>query len=329
MAKSSPFLRGTLLLALVFALSLASLLIGVKPISPVTIVRGFWGHGNALDMLIILDLRLPRTLLCLLIGGGLGGAGAALQAFCRNPLAGPGILGFSAFAALGAVISLYFGRPDWAPATAIVTALAGATLLLGLAGRQTQVMALILAGVALGALANACTALVMNLAPNPWALSEIATWLLGSVEDASWREVRLAAPSIVIGLGLLAVTRKSLDALTLGEDTARSLGAPLRRDRLCLLFGVAGAVAGGVAVAGAVGFVGLIVPHLLRPVFGPSPSKLFLPSIAGGAGLTLLADMAARWLSGPGTPLYLGVMTALVGAPFFLHLIYVHRRTQA
>lgn len=197
----------------------------------------------------------------------------------------------------------------------------GVALLFLIAGRRATATTLILAGVAVNAMAGALTALLMNLAPNPWALAEIAYWLMGSLNDASWTELTFAAPLILSGLLVLTLTGRGLEALSLGEDTARSLGVDLSRLRRLVVVGTALAVGGGVAVAGAIGFVGLVVPHLLRPLVGFRPAALIVPSMLGGSVLITLADLLVRLLSGPGMPLYLGVLTALVGAPFFLWLV--------
>lgn len=279
----------------------------------------------SLPVLILQELRLPRALLGLLVGAGLGASGAVLQGYFRNPLADPGVIGVSASAGLGAVTALYFGLSAWSllavPAAAILAACLGVTLLLVLAGPRASATTLILSGVAVSAAATALTALLMNLAPNPWALAEIAYWLMGSLNDASWNEVRFAFPLIGAGLLVLAAGRGALDALSLGEETALSLGIQLGRTRILVVAGTALAVGGGVAVAGAIGFVGLVIPHLLRPLVDYRPGALVLPSALGGAALLSLADTATRLISGPGMPLYLGVLTALLGAPFFFWLI--------
>jgi iron complex transport system permease protein len=283
-------------------------------------------HGTSeFSALLLSELRAPRVLLGCVIGAGLGGSGAVLQGFFRNPLADPGVVGLSASAGFGAVVALYFGLSAVfsfaVPIAAIIGAALGVVALLTLAGLRASATTLILAGVAIGAVATAMTALLMNLAPNPWALAEIAYWLMGSLNDASWNEVRFATPLILTGLGLLAFTVRGLDALSLGEEAARSLGVSMGRLRLLVISGTALAVGGGVAVAGAIGFVGLVVPHVLRPFVGHHPGALVLPSALGGAILLTLADLLTRLLSGPGIPLYLGVLTALLGAPFFLWLV--------
>ncbi len=319
-------------LALAGFLAVASILSVFCGEAPVTLgsFAGLVSGSTELDVLILSEIRLPRLVLGLILGAGVGGAGAVLQGFLRNPLADPGVVGVSASAGFGAVLALYFGLSGLfalaLPLAGVAGAAAGVVLLFLFAGSGASATTLILSGVAVNALAGALTALLMNLAPNPWALSEIAYWLMGSLQDASWNEVLFAAPLILAGLVILAGTASSLDALSLGEDAARSLGVDLRRLRLAVIAGTALAVGGGVAVAGAIGFVGLIVPHVLRPLAGHRPGALVLPSMLGGALLVILADIAVRLLSGPGVPLYLGVLTALIGAPFFLWLVRASQR---
>tara|TARA_R110002124_G_scaffold64635_4_gene176389 strand:- start:4774 stop:5778 length:1005 start_codon:yes stop_codon:yes gene_type:complete len=302
----------------------ASLFLGDARLTLASLGAALAGADD-LPALLMRELRLPRALLGLVVGAGLGGAGAVLQGFFRNPLADPGVIGVSASAGLGAVAAMYFGVTALGvlilPLAAVAAAGLGVAFLLLLAGPRASATTLILAGVAIGSIATALTALLMNLAPNPWALAEIAYWLMGSLQDASWTELRFAAPIVLAGLGLLALTPRPLDALSLGEESARSLGVDLGRLRLIVVGGTALAVGGGVAVAGAIGFVGLVVPHVLRPLVGHRPGALILPSMLGGAILIELADLATRLASGPGMPLYLGVLTALIGAPFFLWLV--------
>ena len=323
-------LRLSMVLGLLLVLAAGlSLFCGQAPIGPGSIAR--WLAGDqSLDVLILSEIRLPRLVLGLVVGAGLGGAGAVLQGFLRNPLADPGVIGVSASAGFGAVLSLYFGVSGLfalaLPLAGIAGAAAGVILLFMMAGSGASATTLILSGVAVNALAGALTALLMNLAPNPWALSEIAYWLMGSLKDASWNEVLFAAPLILAGLLVLMSTSGALNALSLGEAAARSLGVDLSRLRGAVVLGTALAVGGGVAVAGAIGFVGLVVPHILRPLIGHQPGALVVPSMLGGSLLLVVADMAVRLLSGPGVPLYLGVLTALIGAPFFLWLVRTSQR---
>lgn len=287
------------------------------------------GQGEA-TTLVMREIRLPRALLALLIGAGLGVSGAALQGYLRNPLAEPGLLGVSGSAALGAVLALYTGLsaafPLALPLMALVGAFAATALVQGLAGGAGSSISLILAGIAVSSLAGALTSLVLNLSPNPFAASEIVHWLLGSLADRSLAHFWLASPFIVVGMALLFATGPALDALTLGEDTAASMGVNVARTRRLAIFGTALAVGAGVAVAGAIGFIGLVVPHLLRPLTGGLPSRLLPASALGGAALLLLADIAVRLIA-PDRDLKLGVLTALVGAPFFFWLVWKYRRT--
>ena len=289
------------------------------------------GGDGALGI-VMREIRLPRALLALLIGAGLGLSGAALQGYLRNPLAEPGLLGVSGTAALGAVLALYTGLSAVFPLALPLMALAGAFLAVllvqALAGSGGGSITLILSGIAVSSLAGALTALALNLSPNPFAASEIVFWLLGSLADRSMPQLWLAGPFILAGMALLFTLGRALDALTLGEDAAASMGVTLARTRMLAVIGTALAVGAGVAVAGAIGFVGLVVPHVLRPLVGGMPSRLLPASALGGAVLLLAADLAVRVIA-PDRDLKLGVLTALVGAPFFLWLVWRHRRDLA
>ncbi|MBK5923086.1 ABC transporter permease [Rhodovulum sulfidophilum] len=314
---------------LVAALFLLSLLIGPAGLS----VRESFsallaGRGEA-AVLVMREIRLPRAILAVLVGASLGLSGAALQGYMRNPLAEPGLIGVSSSAALGAVLALQTGLASAhvlaLPASALTGALIAVSLLLLLAGPRGGAFTLILAGIALSALAGALTQLVLNLSPNPYATADIVFWLMGSLADRSFTHVWLALPLTLLGWMLLAGLGRGLDALTLGEDAAAALGIRLGRLRLALVIGVAASVGAGVAVAGAIGFVGLIVPHLLRPLVGARPARLLPASALGGAALLLAADIGVRLVL-PDRDLKLGVVTALIGAPLFIRLIY---RTRA
>ena len=280
------------------------------------------------DAGILVEIRLPRTMLALLIGGGLGLSGAVLQGALRNRLADPGLLGITGTAGLGTAVVFYWGlAAGFAPALplgGLAGAGIGAALLLGFAGRAPSGPSLILAGVAVSALASALLALALSLAPNPFALAEITFWLLGGLQDRTLSHVALAAPPILLGVALLLRLGPGVDALSLGEDTAASLGQPPARTLLMAAIGTALVAGAAAAVAGGIGFVGLAVPHLLRPLVGERPSALLSASLLGGAALLLVADMVTRLapLILPQAP-PLGVLTALIGAPF---LIVVARR---
>ena len=281
---------------------------------------------------IIADLRLPRTILGILVGAALGLSGAALQGYTRNPLADPGVLGVSSMAALGAVLALYYGATIatvWAlPVAAMAGALLGIGLLLILSGSRSSLVTFILAGAILNVVAGAGVSLALSLAPSPWAASEIIDWLMGSLQDRSVEEVRLAAPFIVAGCGLLLTTARALDALTLGETGAQSLGISLPRTRAVLALGVGLATGAAVAVTGVIGFVGLVTPHVLRPIVGARPGALLLPSALGGAVIILAADIVVRLTPAAGE-VKLGVAMAALGGPFFLALLVSLRRRVA
>ena len=311
----------SILTAVAFCLSL---MVGPAAIGLDYILRSLFGGESDTAALIIQEVRLPRALLGILIGATLGLSGAALQGFLRNPLAEPGIIGVSASAALGAVLTLYTGISALfvlaLPLGGIVGACVGVVLVSILAGRNGGSITLILAGVAVTSFASALTALVLNLAPNPFAVSEIVFWMMGSLTDRSMTHVWLAAPFMIVGWIILLSVGRPLDALTLGEDTAHSLGFNIKRVRAQVVIGTALCVGAATSVAGAIGFVGLVVPHLLRPFVKHKPSQLLLASALGGAILVLSADILVRVVT-PGVELKLGVVTALVGAPFFLMLI--------
>jgi iron complex transport system permease protein len=281
-------------------------------------------RGEGAAALILGEIRLPRTLLAVLTGGALGLSGAALQGYLRNPLAEPGIIGVSSGAGLGAVLAIHSGASS---AVALMLPLGGfagaavATLVvLLLAGERGGALTLILAGVAVASVATALISLVLSLSQNPFAAVEIVFWLLGSLADRSMTHVWISAPLILAGMAILLALGPSLDALTLGEDAARNLGIDLSRARLLVVVGQALAVGAATAIVGTIAFVGLIVPHILRPLVGHAPSRVLPASLLGGAALVLASDIALR-LFAPGGELRLGVLTALIGAPFFVWLV--------
>jgi iron complex transport system permease protein len=255
-------------------------------------------------------------------------AGAAMQGYLRNPLADPGLFGVSAAAALGAVVSLYFGftQPWLLPAFALIGAAAAMALLALLVGRSGSIIVFTLAGVIIASLAGSLTALAISLAPTPFATTQIITWLMGALTDRSWNDVWLALPLTALGLAVLATTGPALDALTLGEPAARSMGVDPRQLQRRIIIGVALCVGAGVAAAGVIGFVGLIVPHLVRPLAGHRPSAVLWPSAIGGALLVVLADSLVR-VAPTVSELRLGIAMSLLGGPFFLVLLQRLKRT--
>lgn len=315
--------------ALTATLFLTALVVGPADIGVAESLRALLWDDSGPMTLVMREIRLPRALLALMIGAALGLAGAAMQGYLRNPLADPGLIGVSGSAALGAVLAIQTGLAAAVafalPLAALSGALVGVFLVLALAGPRGSSLTLILAGIAISALAAAFTSLVLNLSPNPFAANEIVFWMMGSLADRSMLHVWIALPLMVIGAVLLATMARGLDALTLGEDAAEAMGVNLTRLRLTLIFGTAAVVGASTAVAGAIGFVGLVVPHLLRPFVGAQPGRLLWASAFGGATMLLAADIAVRVIL-PARDLKLGVVTALVGAPLFLHLIYRTRR---
>ncbi len=304
-------------------LGCASMLVG--PGGGPAEIMAMMDRGEAdLAWMIVGQVRLPRTLLALMVGATLGMAGAALQGYLRNPLADPGVVGVTSSASLGAVLALYTGVslafPLALPLMGIAGAVACALLLQGLAGRGA-VLTLVLAGVAISSLCAALMSLALNLSPNPYAAAEIMFWLMGSVTDRSMDHLALAAPLMALGWLMLLLVARSLDALSLGEEAAATLGVNISQTRALVIGGAAISVGAATAVSGGIGFIGLVVPHLLRGQVGHSPSRLLLASALGGAALLMAADVLVRILP-TGMELKLGVVTALVGAPFFLWLIF-------
>jgi iron complex transport system permease protein len=287
-------------------------------------VADFLGAKKSVDQLILFDIRLPRALLALFIGATLGLAGAALQGLLRNPLAEPGIIGVSNCAALGAVIVFYFGLSNvvWfaLPLGGLIGALVSVVIIFALTKKNSSIVTLILAGIAINAIGGALIALVLNFAPSPYAMQEILFWLLGSVSNRSMNHVVISLPFMVTGWLMILYCGRFLNALTLGEETAQSMGFEVKKLRWVLVVGVAACVGAAVSVSGNIGFVGLVVPHLIRPLVGFEPRRLLIGSGLIGAALLLIADIAAQLISSGGE-IKLGVITALIGGPFFLYLV--------
>ena len=323
----TPALYGILLPLLLVALALA-LYVGPVDISFGKAVQDWFDEQVTIESLILFEIRLPRSLLAMVIGATLGLAGAALQGLLRNPLAEPGIIGVSNGAALGAVIVFYYGLADFAwfllPLGGLVGALVAVTIIFLLVGQSRSVITLILAGIAINAIGGACIALALNFAESPYAMQEIVFWLLGSVANRSVNELYIALPFMLLGWGMMLYCGRFLNALTLGEETAKSMGFNVAGMRLVLVLGVTASVGAAVSVAGNIGFVGLVVPHLIRPFVAYEPRRLLLASGVAGATLLLAADITVQLLSDTGE-IKLGVITSLVGAPFFLFLILKSR----
>ncbi len=316
------------LFVVLVAMALASLLAGRVWLPPADVIAALSAPDDTLAGLIVSELRLPRLILAVAVGASLGLSGAVLQGLLRNPLAEAGLLGVSTGAALGAVIAIYYGlTAHFALATPLLGLVGGfiAAALAFALSRSGGTLALILAGAAVSSVAGAGLALALNLAPNPYAAFEITTWLLGSLSDRTWDHVWLGLPFMAVGCGMLFLIGPSLDALALGEAQAESLGVNLKRVRLTALAGTAMAVGAATAVTGAVGFIGLVAPHLVRPFVGYRPGRVLVPSALLGAVLLLAADVTSRLIS-YNTEIKLGVITSIIGAPFFLFLVLSMRR---
>jgi iron complex transport system permease protein len=299
----------------------AACLLGSTPLAPARVLGAFVGFGDPGDRLVVWAIRLPRALSAFLVGAALGLSGAALQGLLRNPLAEPGVLGVSATASFGATFSIYYGLTalsPWAlPIAAILGALLATALIALAAIRIRSVVTLILIGVGLSSFAGAAMSLLMNLAPNPFSLSDMINWMLGSVANRSFEEIRLALPFMVAGGAILFTTRRGLSALTLGEEAASGIGLDLRGQRILTVLGAGLATGASVALAGAIGFVGIVAPHLVRPLVGYDPARSLLPSALLGGVILVVADIGVRILP-TNSELKLGVVAALIGAPAFV-----------
>ncbi len=309
-----------LTLALIAAILLA-LLLGSVPLSPGRVLSALGLQGNPGDTLVIWQIRMPRALAAALVGAALGMSGAALQGLLRNPLAEPGILGVSATAALFATFVLFFGLAGAGPLILPLAAIAGAlaaTLVVAIAALRTRsAVTLILVGIGLSSFSAALMALLMNLAPNPFTLADMINWTLGTVANRSFADLAYAAPFLAVGFGTLLATRRGLAALALGEEAAEGVGLDLRRQRLAVILGAGLATGAAVSLAGAIGFVGIVAPHLVRPFVGYDPARLLVPSALLGALMLVLADIGVRLLP-TDSELRLGVVAALIGAPIFV-----------
>lgn len=326
--RISSSLMTASLAALALGFATFSFFIGPSHMAASDLLGGLFAqHGAA--TIIAREIRLPRALLAVIVGGALGASGAALQGLFRNPLAEPGVTGVTSSAGLGAILALYFGfaaaSPALLPAFAIFGALGSAMVLYLLSRAGAGVMALVLAGVAIASLSTALMALALAMAPNPYAMSEMVTWMLGSLKDRTMSDLEFAAPLVALGIAVMMTARRGLDALLLGEEAAKSLGVDIHSVRRRVVIGVALATGAATAATGAVSFVGVVVPHLLRPFYDHEPARLIWPSALGGGALVAAADIAVRLIA-PDGQLPLGVLTSLLGAPFFIWLILRLRR---
>ena len=284
------------------------------------------GTYAGLEKEIFLELKVPRAILGVAVGISLGLAGAGLQGLLRNPLAEPGVMGISSFGALGASIAFYSGAYSLIPLALPIGGILGAficSMMLVIGVRAIpKTSTIILLGLALSALGGSLNALVLSLSPNPFAALEIVFWQMGSLSDRTMYQVYLSVPIMVLGWLLLGSSARQLKVLGLGEETAQSLGVEINRLRLKVICGSSLAVGAAVSVVGVIGFIGLIVPHLLRPFVGHDPSRLMPVSALGGGILLLISDLVVRTLPIFSAELKVGVLTALIGTPVFIYLIF-------
>lgn len=318
-----------LVAASAFAL-LAACFLGSTQMSGGRIVAALLGQGSAGDMLVIWEIRLPRALAAFVVGAALGTSGAALQGLLRNPLADPGVLGVTATSSLTATFALYYGFAATSayllPVYAIAGALAATALLAAAAIRIKSVVTLILLGVGLSSFSAAAMSLLLNLAPNPFTLSDMLNWLLGSVANRSFADLQFALPFMLVGLAILFASRRGLSALTLGEEAASGLGLNLKQQRIAVVLGAGLATGASVALAGAIGFVGIVAPHVVRPIVDHDPARSLLPSALLAGLILVLADIGVRLLPTL-SELKLGVVAALIGAPAFIWIAVQRRVT--
>lgn len=321
-----------ILCAVTVMLVLLALMNGPAPLSVSDVFYGLFGEPATPASMIVREIRLPRALAGFLAGAALGAAGAGLQGLLRNPLADPGVLGVSSSAALGAVLVIYFNIATmgaWIVPGATIFFALGATALLYLLGAgRVSTARLILIGVGLSSFAGAFTSLAINMSPNPFAISDLVNWLFGTVANRSFNDLFLAVPFFVLGLSLMTLAGPGLRALTLGEDAAASLGANLKHMRILTIVGAAMLVGASVSLAGAIGFVGIVAPHLMRGFVNHDPARLILPSAIMGGIILLTADIFIRLMPFD-QELKLGVAAALIGAPGFVWVAATTKRMSA
>lgn len=325
--KSYSFLIPSLLAACLLSL-FAACLLGSTPLPVDRVLIAFLGGGDVADRIVVWDIRLPRALAAFVTGAALGISGAALQGLLRNPLAEPGVLGVSASSSLTATFAIYYGLTalsPWVLPISAITGALGATALIAVAAIHTRsVVTLILIGVGLSSFAGAAMSLLLNMAPNPFSLSDMINWTLGSVANRSIVEIGLAAPFLLAGAAILYLSRAGLSALTLGEEAAAAVGLNLRTQRILTVFGAGLATGGSVALAGAIGFVGIVAPHIIRPIVGYDPARTLVPSALLAGLIVMLADIGVR-LVPTMNELKLGVIAALIGAPAFVWIAMQRR----
>jgi|TARA_B110000914_G_scaffold209050_1_gene207057 iron complex transport system permease protein len=316
----NPALIGGLIVASAL-LMLAAIMLGSTPLGTRHILQALMGQGSPGDAIVLWEIRLPRAMAAYAVGAALGLSGAALQGLLRNPLAEPGVLGVSASASLFATFTLYFGFSAISslvlPLAAIAGALVATSFLAVVALRVNSVIALILIGVGISSFSGALMTLLMNLAPNPFSLSDMINWMMGTVANRSFEDILFAAPFLILGAVLILSSGRDLSAFTLGEEAASGIGVSLTTVRMKIVFGTGFCTGAAVAIAGAVGFVGIVAPHLVRPHVDHEPSATLLPSALLGGVILVAADIFIR-VAPTTAELKLGVVAALLGAPIFV-----------
>lgn len=316
----NPALIGGLIVASAL-LMLAAIMLGSTPLGTRHILQALMGQGSPGDAIVLWEIRLPRAMAAYAVGAALGLSGAALQGLLRNPLAEPGVLGVSASASLFATFTLYFGFSAISslvlPLAAIAGALVATSFLAVIALRVNSVIALILIGVGISSFSGALMTLLMNLAPNPFSLSDMINWMMGTVANRSFEDILFAAPFLILGAVLILSSGRDLSAFTLGEEAASGIGVSLTTVRMKIVFGTGFCTGAAVAIAGAVGFVGIVAPHLVRPHVDHEPSATLLPSALLGGVILVAADIFIR-VAPTTAELKLGVVAALLGAPIFV-----------
>ncbi len=300
-------------------------MVGPTQIPIITSLKTIFSVGPSVEHTIVWEIRMPRTLAAYLVGMCLGASGAALQGLLRNPLAEPGVLGVSACASLGATIVIYYGLAQSSvysvPLAAVTGALVGTIFLAFIAKNVDSVTTLILIGVGISSLAGAGMALLTSIAPNPFYLSDMVTWMLGSVANTSMVDILLCAPLLFLGFLILLGQQKGISVLTLGEETAGTLGLNLPRNRMLIVLSTGVLTGAAVSLAGVIGFVGIVAPHLIRPLVEHDPGKAVFPSALLAAIILVVADMTIRLLP-TDSEIKLGVIAALIGAPIFMMIVY-------
>ncbi|NLX46700.1 MAG: iron ABC transporter permease [Euryarchaeota archaeon] len=322
--RTTAVLAGLFLILFVFmVLDLAQAFI------PLTFEEAFWallGMGTETDQIIIWRMNMPRVIMAILVGAGLGIAGAVMQALFRNPMASPYILGLSSGASLGAAVALTFAV-TWIPQMLFVPLLAFASCMATLflvynissVGGRVPTETLLLAGIAVGAMLSALVSLLTYIAGDQMA--GIVYWTMGNLTNAKWENIMIVAPLIFAGGLIMVSSSRDLNAMMLGDAHALDLGVEVRKVRLQLLVASALVTAAAVAFVGVIGFVGLVVPHILRILMGPDNRVLLPASIVGGAAFLMMCDYISRTIAPSIGILPIGIITALIGAPYFIYLL--------